>query len=159
MKYLKEKIEEIKAELVAAASARAEEDATASGVGRNGKNWTCLVPPLRLFLAILDVEENKRKFIQRNACPNRRSAVDNRGSEVREPTAWEDISDTVNSPEFNPNSGSFPEELHEDFMEAIDLSHERFSVYEPATPAKCQERFEDIIVKMKHCRANYAVSC
>ena len=159
VKYLKEKIEEVKEELIAAESARAEEVAAAAGVGPRGKNWTGLVPPLRLFRAILDVDENKRKFMQRNACPNGRSVVDNRGSDaVREPTAWEVISDTVNSPEFNPKSGSFPEELHEDFMEEVDLSFERFSEYEPATPAKCQERFEEIIVKMKHCRTNYAVS-
>ena len=158
VRFLTAKFEEIKQELIAAEVARVAESEAEAGMGLKGMIWAGLLPFLRLLHAILDVEANRAAFIARNAISNNRAEVDNRNSTVRPPTCWEVITDTVNDPGFNPKSNDMPEELHEDFMHPIDLSYERFAVYEPATPAKCQERFEDAVVKMKHCRANYGVS-
>lgn len=86
--YLKAKIEEIKLELIAAEAAHVDAE---TGDGPNGKLWSGILPPMRLFHAILDVEANKAAFIARNALSNSREEVDNRNSDVRRPNPWKEF--------------------------------------------------------------------
>ncbi len=100
------------------------------------KNWVGKYPYLRLIHCIVDDESIKLAFLKRNDIDNSRIALDNRNSDIKDPSVYDMIADLWNDSNFAPETETFPD-LHPDFTSSETLTHALVSSMANATPLLC----------------------
>jgi hypothetical protein len=72
-------------------------------------------------------------------------------------TVWEMMSDWWNDPGFNPVT-EIVSDLHTDYIEEIDVGCEKVASMHKASPEYIEQRFQGMLVIMKHDIANWELS-
>ena len=112
-------------------------------------NWIGPDPIIRLFHAIIDHPTIKGKFLTRLNSMTRLS-LENRNSELcRDISVWEDVANQWNNPAFIPTTESFTNNLHPDYIIPHDIPHTNASCLATATPQKCEDKFNAVILHLK----------
>ena len=128
--------------------------AETSSTKPNGlKQWSGMVPFLRLIHAIVDFDDNKAAFLLSNTRLSREELDGRNNEDTMRQCPWILASDKWNDEDFNPKSNIFSD-LHDDFESQIDLGHSAIAQMGTLTPKKAQEKFtklknELIVVKTK----------
>jgi hypothetical protein len=87
------------------------------------KNWTGKYPYLCLIHCLVDNENIKHLYLQRNKIETGRLHLDNRiSTEKQDPTVWEKMSNTFNDPTFAPETEAVVD-LHTDYIKSEIALH------------------------------------
>jgi hypothetical protein len=146
--FLKSKIEEHKVIQEAAKAARSME------VDASEKNWVGKVPYLRLIHCLVDHDDIKMAYLRRHDIDNTRISLDNRNSDVRQPTVYELIADRWNDPTFAPETEVFPD-LHPDFIFSQFLSFDLFCELAAASPQRVKDKLQSLNVTLSRVVSNW----
>ncbi len=106
-----------------------------------------------LIHALVDNDEVKSAFLKRHDIPQGR-AIENCNSKDREPSVWELLTKFWNDPSFEPVTEEVGS-LHSDFSNAEVLSYDKISELVCASPEKCEEKINLMLLQLNRVIMNW----
>ena len=111
------------------------------------RNWVGKYPYLRLIHCLVDDDSIKHAYLRRNDMNTSRLALDNRNSDVREPTVYELIAEKWNNPLFEPLTEALSD-LHPDFEFSEKLTFDLVANMAKATPERVKDKLQSLNVSL-----------
>ncbi len=98
---------------------------------------------MRLIHCLVDNDRTKQAYLQRNDLDTSCLSLENRNSDIREPTVFEMISDCWNDPCFEPLTEELPD-LHPDFQFSEKMSFDLVFDMAKATLQKIKDKLQSL---------------
>ena len=95
--------------------------ASAKETSEGKSKWSGVAPHIRFMHCYVTIDKMREKFVEYQKCKNRIQLDGRHNTETQQEDFWQVVADLFNNSSYNPVSFIFPN-LHEDFMEEIDIT-------------------------------------